>query len=152
MMPRPIIPTAPFFAPLMTKSPRANIASRKGIPRAFRQRNLEGINGHRDQSVIAQNADEFDHAFIPEQARNAPIGRIGNLALRPQLAGKFIDRILVLAREFWSFSKPDSFDRLGRNARLKRDRRMRLPFKPRLPKGAGDKDRELRKPRRQAGI
>src|SRR5579885_2036990 len=68
----------------------------KGIFVRIRDRNLERVDRHRDQRVIAENADELDETAAAQQTLGEIVRRLRDAALRNELASELVDRFFIV--------------------------------------------------------
>src|SRR5262245_55081684 len=56
----------------------------------------EHVQRHRDQRIVAADADQFDHALVAERGLDATIGLVADPPRLVELAHEIDDRALVL--------------------------------------------------------
>src|SRR6266403_2096223 len=92
-------------------SPGAAFRSRFERPLGtFRYRHLEDVERHRDQRVIAHDADELDDAALAELRESACVVRVVDLVIAVEDAAEIIKDALVLAGEIGRAALGDGGD------------------------------------------
>src|SRR6478735_8701444 len=115
--------------------------------RTVRQRHFESADRHRDEAVIAENADEIDEGAAPQHFLSFRISLRRDAMRRPKLVREGIDAALVVAHEFGGGAAADFLDEARRQSRTRGNRRMDMPFESGAPECASDEDREFGEPR-----
>ena len=117
-----------------------------------RRARLHGDQRHRDQIVIADDADDIHDAALAEFVERGLVDGIGDLLVAIERGGKIIQRGLVVLHVVGPLAGRDVADDLRIEAAFERQRIMREPFILRGPLPGGDQDRQFAQARRQRGI
>src|SRR5690348_692875 len=67
------------------------LAQLRGFP--LRQLELEAVEGHRDQGVVAAQSDDLDQTSLAEQSHGGVVERLGQAARLVQRLGDVIDHL-----------------------------------------------------------
>src|SRR6266566_9913597 len=98
---------------------------------------------HRDHDVVARHRRQIHDLLVVENLPRPRIGLVGNLLRGGELGDEVVDHRLVLGHAGRTLAGFEFGDDLWRQARLRRQRRVRVPLDLRAPLPPDDQNREL---------
>src|SRR5262249_27324227 len=104
---------------------------------------LEGIYGHRDKRIVAEDADQIDEAALTERAKTAGVEFIGKTPIPGDGGGNVIDGLLLSIGKVRGLPVADRLDGVFRQPRIERMIAMGKPFEFRSPMARGYQDGKL---------
>src|SRR5581483_1945878 len=116
---------------------------------ALGQRRALHVEHHRDERVVAADADEVHHAALAEALERRLVRVVADFLLLVQLLAEVVDDDLLGLHAERALALRERGDRRRLDARLRRVLRVRVPLVLRAPVARGDEDRELVERRRQ---
>src|SRR5258708_6588386 len=108
-----------------------------------RQGYLRNIEDHRDQRVVAADADQIHRALVAELGHHGIEALVADAVVAVQLGAKIVDRGLLGRQAGRALAARDLVGDLGVEAGLERELAVRVPLVLRGPEARRDQDREL---------
>ena len=125
---------------------------REGELGVVRRHHAEDVERHRDQRVIAADADQLDGGLVADQRIQPLVGAVADPPRLVELLHEGIDRALVLGRRLRLAPGFQVGDGLVLDAGLLGHGLVSEPLVLRAPQPRRAQDGEFRQPRRQLGV